>query len=206
VLKYLGSSLQLDILTFPLAIISIIISILAYLFRIRAISKFGVVEEPVSQPKVLNDDKKQKTRSGLKWGFLIFLIIIALFGSYFLVFSNQVEDVKGYTDLFLLDVNGTSENLPTNLTVGEQGKVLANVVNHEGSTMNYRLVVKYDNTTLYNYNFTLDHNQKWEKLVTFRSAFAGPKRDLQFVLYKNNDTNPYKIQELFIAVRNNSTL
>jgi uncharacterized membrane protein len=187
-MKFLGFGFQLKFLTRILFVISILATILTYILRIKRYQT-DQVEEPEISPQ---------GRSPLvKLIITIFVVVLISYGG---VYSfNYMNPVNSYTDMILLGANGTSV-LPNNLTVGQQGNVTVKVVNHEDERLNYRMVVKYDNTTLNTYNFTLGNKETWQQSITFRSAFAGNNRDLKFLLYKNNDTDAYLSKDIFIYV------
>lgn len=42
-----------------------------------------------------------------------------------------------FTEFYILGPEGKAENYPTNLTIGEKGKVIIGIVNHEGEPVNY---------------------------------------------------------------------
>ena len=84
--------------------------------------------------------------------------------------KEQIQEFgsKGetYTEFYILNENGTTENYPTNLTIGENGMVIVGVICHEHEKTKYTVEIELinltgerENRTLGQYNFTLEHDQ-----------------------------------------------
>jgi uncharacterized membrane protein len=105
-----------------------------------------------------------------------------------------INPIQGnpYTEFYILGPDAKAGNYPTNLSEGQQGKVLIGVVNRENGTTNYQLIVKNNNNIVENDNFSLDINEKKEISFIFTS---GPpnSNNLEFLLYKLPDNqNVYR--------------
>lgn len=116
---------------------------------------------------------------------IIILIAAAAATIYLIVNPNPGEK---FTEFYILGSNGKASDYPTNLTVGETGKVIVGIINHEQSTTSYNLIIKLNNQTVQNETITLLNNEKKEIPVTFKVSSAN-KAQLDFLLYKLPDTN-----------------
>ncbi|HMK53520.1 MAG TPA: DUF1616 domain-containing protein [Methanobacteriaceae archaeon] len=72
-----------------------------------------------------------------------------------------------YTEFYVLGADGKAGNYPANLTINETGNVTLGIVNHESQTVNYSVLLKVDNVTFWNENFTLYDGQKKEIPLSF---------------------------------------
>lgn len=116
---------------------------------------------------------------------IIILIAAAVATIYLIVNPNPGEK---FTEFYILGPNGKASDYPTNLTVGETGKVTVGIINHEQSTTSYNLIIKLNNQTVQNETITLLNNERKEIPFTFKVSSAN-KAQLDFLLYKLPDTN-----------------
>ena len=115
------------------------------------------------------------------------------------IIISPKEDGK-YTEFYLLGPDGKAYNYPTNLTAGQKGTVYQGIVNHEGSTVTYNLIVKLNNKRLSTQNVTLLNNEKKEIKFSFIPD-EGNNQKLEFLLYKlPDDKNVYRYLFLQIDV------
>jgi uncharacterized membrane protein len=121
---------------------------------------------------------------------LVVFIIITVY-----LIMNPVHG-EPFTEFYLLGPDGKAGNYPTNLSEGQQGKVIIGVVNHEDNTTNYQLIVKKNNTVVENENFSLANDQKKE--ITFIFTSGPPdSNNLEFLLYKlPNNKQVYRSLQL----------
>ncbi len=106
-----------------------------------------------------------------------------------------------FTEFYILGPNGKAGNYPANLTVGETGTVTVGLVNHEGSSADYELIVQSGNVTFKNETFKLKNNEKKEIPLTFQLNQSGTDQKLEFLLYKlPEEQHPYRSLDLLINV------
>ena len=124
----------------------------------------------------------------------------------FYVITVPKEGEK-FTEFYILDENKTIGNYPTNLTIGENGMVIVGVICHEHETTRYTVDIELvnltgerENTTLGQYNITLDHDQGNETVFNFNVSDNGFYK-LQFLLYINENKEPYRNLHLWIDVK-----
>lgn len=138
-------------------------------------------------------------------GSIIAIIGAGVGGSY-LASNRHGEE---FTEFYLLGPGGKMENYPTELKAGGTGTVILGVQNHEYELVNYRVVLTLDNGFLTLDNgflreikgIQLDQGENWEKKITFQALEAGENRKLQFLLYKDNSVEPYRMLHLWLNVR-----
>lgn len=140
---------------------------------------------------------------------LTILLVIALIAALCVFFYVMIVPKKGenYTEFYILDENRTMDNYPANLTIGENGTVIVAVVCHEHETIKYiveieliNLTGERVNRTLWLYNLTLKHNQLNHTVYNFNINQNGTYK-IQFLLYINNNKEPYRVLYLWVNVK-----
>lgn len=129
---------------------------------------------------------------------LLVLAILAAVGSIIYVVTMPKTGEK-FTEFYILGPGGKAEGYPTDLAVGQQGQVIVGVVNHEYSAINYTVQVKTGNAVQSTIGpFALSNEQKWENPVAF--AVSAPQQNLQvqFLLFRQGDTTPYRSLHLWV--------
>ncbi len=137
---------------------------------------------------------------------VISIIVITASISFLFMTPRQGEK---YTEFYLLDPEGNMENYPTNLTVGEQGRVIIGIENHEYTEVPYRIEIWPINKSIkaltsmklvWFYEVTLDHwgklntKAQWERTYTFSFIQNGTYK-VMFLLFRLDVQNPLLFEE-----------
>jgi uncharacterized membrane protein len=109
-----------------------------------------------------------------------------------------------YTELFLLDANGSTDNYPSNLDVNENTSIIIGVVCHENKITSYNTAISLvpvngTNITLAEYSFSLDDDEEWRQIFNFSVNETG-KYMLLVEIFKDNITSPYSSNHIWIDV------
>ncbi|MFH1003216.1 MAG: DUF1616 domain-containing protein [Chloroflexota bacterium] len=97
-----------------------------------------------------------------------------------------------FTEFYLLGPGGKAADYPSELKVGEPGRVTAAIVNQEHQTVSYRLELVLNGVTAEHWGpVALAPMEKWEQAVTFSLSQAGDMQKVEFVLYRAGDSQPY---------------
>lgn len=107
-----------------------------------------------------------------------------------------------FTELYILGLQGKAEAYPTNLKLGEKGKIILGIVNHEQEEMNYQVKVIVDGTEEGVKIWLEDENEeltpianntiniealanegKWERNLLFEPLQKGERQKLEFLLF-----------------------
>jgi len=103
-----------------------------------------------------------------------------------------------FTEFYILGPDGKAENYPTELKVGEEGRVIVGIANHEQEWVSYRVEVwiggekaklRIGGEDRDEIMVELEDEGKWEQEVGFVPQKAGEGQKVEFVLYK--DGEPY---------------
>ncbi len=107
-----------------------------------------------------------------------------------------------FTEFYILGLQGKAEAYPTNLKLGEKGKVILSIVNHEQEEMNYQVKVIVDgtgervriwledenkeSTPIANNTINIEalaNEEKWERNLLFEPLQKGERQKLEFLLF-----------------------
>jgi len=121
------------------------------------------------------------------YGLIIILLCAILGGSSALgyVMAKPVPR-QPFTEFYILGIEGKADNYPLELYLGEEGKVIVGLVNHEQRVTDYRLEVTVGPNKQYElYPITLKPDEKWERIVGFTIQEADDSQQVEFRLGKN---------------------
>jgi len=132
--------------------------------------------------------------------------ILASIGTLLYVISAPRVGEK-FTEFYILGEGGKAEGYPEELVVKETGYVILGVVNHEYEPVSYSIKVLIgdeDNSAIG--PITLENNEKWEKKIGFTPYRPGENIKVQFLLYRDDQSEPYRSLHLWVNVREKAIL
>jgi len=137
---------------------------------------------------------------------LSILLVVLILGSigtlaYAIVTPKQAEE---FTEFYLLGPNGEAEGYPAELSMGETGKVILGIVNHENEdNLVYSVKVTIDGGLKQTIGpLALDDEEKWEDEVSFILDKMGDNQKVEFSLYKQYEDEPCESVYLWLNVKN----
>jgi uncharacterized membrane protein len=110
--------------------------------------------------------------------------------------TNKSDSSQTYTQLYILDSNGSTTYYPLNYTLGEQQAVIVGITNHESKSMQYNLVLIQNGSSgseqLYSQPVVLADNTTWQNVINIKPTTTGELK-MEFLLFKgNNNSEPYR--------------
>jgi uncharacterized membrane protein len=134
---------------------------------------------------------------------LSIVLVVAILGAVgtliYVVATPKVGE--RFTEFYILGEEGKATDYPKELVVGEEGKVVIGIVNHEYETVNYQVAVVVNDVMDHEVGpIALMHEEKWEAEVSFIPKAAGDNQKVEFFLYKNGETEPSEQLRLWIDV------
>ncbi len=103
---------------------------------------------------------------------------------------------------FYLGLEGKAIDYPRELRVGEEGRVMVGIINREHEIVSYWVKVRIDGVSNNQTGpLQLGHDEKWEEIVRFTPDRAGEAQKVEFLLYKNGESEPYLKLHLWIDVK-----
>jgi uncharacterized membrane protein len=112
-----------------------------------------------------------------------------------------------FTEFYILGPEGKAEHYPEELKVGEEGRVIVGIVNHEQEQASYKVEVWIDGEKAKlriggedrdEIMVELENEEEWREEVSFVPQKAGEKQKVEFVLYK--DGEPYFEQPPYLWI------
>ena len=127
-------------------------------------------------------------------------MIIGAIGS--LVYAiRQPRNGEKFTEFYVLNDKGKASNYPSTIFLGQSAQVILGVINHENGATAYKIEIRLGGKNIQEIGpFNLDAEEKREQKVTITPAQTGDKQELEFLLYKEGDTDVYASVHLWIDV------
>jgi uncharacterized membrane protein len=106
-----------------------------------------------------------------------------------------------FTEFYILGSEGLAENYPRDVALGREAAVTVGIANHEGVEATYRVDVTNDGQAIGRNDWVrLAPGEIDERPVTFVPHQAGEDVEIEFTLYRDEGTEPYRSLKLGIKV------
>ena len=130
--------------------------------------------------------------------------IIAAIGTLIYVIATPKIGER-FTEFYILGLSGKAEGYPKEIAVGEPASVILGIVNHEHESAEYKVKINIEEDVNSLNPFSLEHEQKWEKEVSFTATTSKENTKVKFLLYKGassqfDESNPYRELHLWVDV------
>ena len=107
-----------------------------------------------------------------------------------------------FTEFYILGLDGKAIDYPGELKVGEQGRVLAGIINREHEDVNYRLEITINGVSSNALGpIVLQNEGRWEQEVNFIPTQIGDNQKVEFLLYKQGQSEAYRAIHLWVNVK-----
>ncbi len=202
-LNYTPFGIRLSPVLFSLAVVTIALALGAcWRRRTVASGEAFAVEFRAAFSSLKESFAASETRLDRILSVLLVISILVAIGMVVYVIVTPKQGEK-FTEFYILGPGGKADDYPTTLRVGEEGRVIIGIVNHEYTTVEYRLEVRLEDARLTNESFPLRHNETWERPFAFQPAVVGEDQKLAFWLFKAgaNETEPYRSLHLWVDVK-----
>lgn len=147
----------------------------------------------------------------IKWGSLSRLdkilsvalvgtIIFAVGSLYYVATTPKVGEK--FTEFYILGPGGKAEGYPRDMKTGEEKEVILGTVNHEYRPVSYTAEVRMNGYVKKRLGpFELNHEEKKEESVSFSVYEPHENMKVEFLLFKNGESDPYRSLHLWVDVR-----
>ncbi len=184
--NYTPWGISLESILFGVITLIIVASIVAWLRR-RGISNYERFNVNVKVTL-------QSWERGIWNRILVVTLAIVVMGSLgilgYFISVPQAGDTS--TEFYILAEDGTTENYPSEIQLGETITLIATIVNHEGIEVSYRIeVLINDNMGQEVGPIPLINEQKWQQKVSLMPTQAGDGQKVVFILYMIDEVEPY---------------
>ena len=107
-----------------------------------------------------------------------------------------------FTEFYVLGPGGEASGYPTEISAGEEASVILGIVNHEQEKASYLVEIVVDGVSHSEKGpLNLENGEKWESQVTFQVDKPGNDQRIEFLLFKDNQTDIYRSLHLWVDVR-----
>jgi len=135
---------------------------------------------------------------------LSIVLILAVLGAMgAVIYIAVTPKIEGrFTEFYILGLEGSANNYPSELIPGEAGRVDLGIVNRENETRVYRVEVTVGNEKVNEIgSITLEHEEGWEQEVAFVCSETGLNQKVEFCLYEPGQTEAYRSLHLWVDVK-----
>ncbi len=131
---------------------------------------------------------------------LIMAIVGAIATMAYVIAKPKTEEA--FTNFYILGPEGKMENYPQELTLGEQVEVTLGIENQENQDISYSVIVLLDGEKIQVIGpLKLINGEDWQSGVTLNPTTAGNKQEVEFQVYKGDETAPYLALHLWLDVK-----
>lgn len=185
IFNYTPWGIRLEPMLYSIASFIFITSVIAWFRRRRLLweERFGI-EFHLVLPS---------WRIGIGDKALSIILVLAILGALGVIGYAIATPKAGdkFTDFYILGLKEQATDYPKELRVGEEGRVIVGIANHEYETVSYRIEVRINGTRNNEVKpIVLEHDEKWEEIVSFSLSEPGEDQKVEFFLYKNGEIEP----------------
>ena len=204
ILNFLPSGIILSSILVSIFLTQVILTIFAYYQRHQLPDSDKFVLTIPALNNLWPEDKTEKI-------FTIVIVVLLVLSCCALAYVLLTPSIgEKYTELYILDANGTTENYPVNITTNDTATILVGIKCHEYDPVNYRIVIGIENaTTVSDYNnwnqtfsftatnsvgrdITLNHGWMFEENITFNIPNPG-RYKVVWQLYMDGLETEYEV-------------
>ncbi len=135
---------------------------------------------------------------------LTIILLVALAAAIGAVLYLMAQPKAGgrFTEFYVLDLEGRADNYPSAVGLGQSVQVILGIVNREGQMLTYKTAITIDGVEAVEIGpIILNDEAKWEQVVAFTPSKTGLNQRVDFLLYKEEATEPYRTLHLWIEIR-----
>ena len=191
--------------TWEISLYPILTSISVFIVVMCAVTWFRRRQLPAEQRYEPNITFKKpewegKSRLDRSLSVILAISIIAAIGTLIYVVASPKVGEQ-FTEFYILGPGGTAQDYPQELTLGEEAELTIGIINHESVNTSYQVVIQIDGEQIEETStVTLADEQKWEGNISFAPTKTGDEQKVEFLLYRNNESESYLSTHLWLNV------
>lgn len=194
VLNYLPWGINLNSILYSLSIFIVVTSVAAWL-RQKKLS-----EDEKFSVRISFGSWSKQNPLGKVLSIILGFTAVGLLGV--IVYTIAVPRTsEQYTEFYVLNIEGKATDYPDELKLGETAYVILGVVNHERQAVRYTIEIQIGGESSGAVSpMTLEYEEKCESIVEFHPQKIGERQKVEFLLYKDEASEPYLQLHLWINV------
>jgi uncharacterized membrane protein len=197
--------LILNYTSWGITLYSTLYSVAGFIFAMSLVAWLRLRSLDKSERFSIEFEINRPTWSGNKWDKALSLILVAAILGAVGVLGYVVANPKvgeKFTEFYILGPEGVAADYPTDISIGEEAVVILGIVNNEQGTIDYRVEIIVDGTKSNEINpINLENEGTWEELVTFPANHLGNDQKVEFLLYRDGQSEVYRSIHLWVDVR-----
>lgn len=131
---------------------------------------------------------------------IIAILILGAIATF--IYTITAAPKEKFTEFYILNTDGKAMDYPTQLRLGEKAELILGIGNQEQNTTSYRVEIKMDGVTDVELGpIELMPGEKYEQVVTFTPDKAGEDQRVDFLLYKQGQSEAYRTLHLWVNVK-----
>jgi uncharacterized membrane protein len=116
-----------------------------------------------------------------------------------LIYAITAPPAEKFTEFYILGAEGEAKNYPKQLKVGEEASLTLGIINREQTPVSYRVEISIDGVKQGEVGpISLASNEKREQAITFTADKAENTQKVEFLLYKEDQSEV--IESLYLVV------
>jgi uncharacterized membrane protein len=130
------------------------------------------------------------------WG----LSILVVFGAFAFTIVGRTVGER-FTEFYILGIDGEAQEYPAERVSGEPVTGVVGVVNREQEDVQYRVERIGSAGREQMATLQLRHNETWEQPFSFALVEPGEDQKIEFLLYKEGESESYRSVHMWVTVR-----
>ncbi|HID20317.1 MAG TPA: DUF1616 domain-containing protein, partial [Methanophagales archaeon] len=181
-----------------LSLITLILTLITFLVRLRIPKeeRFYLNFSVFSQ--FFESLRSEEKPSEIERALIIALVGSIIIASGMLVYAKITFDEERFTAFYILGEGGKAEDYTKEVYLLEPSSMIVGIENYEHAPANYTLQLKFGGYPLHEQQIKLEQGEKWEDVVSFIPKHVAKHAKLEFLLYKDGSTDPYRSVHLWV--------
>lgn len=196
--------LILNYTTWGINLNSILYSLCGFVFITSIIAWFRQLRLTDSEKIIIHIEITPWNRRSSMEKVLSIVLIVVLLGLVGVIafIATNPKSGQSFTEFYALDYKGKVEDAPLEINQGDTVAVTLGIVNHEQRDTIYNIEIRIDGVTAVTIKSPLlSNDEKYETIATFEPQKVGDDQKVAFLLFKNEETEPYTQLHIWVDVK-----
>ena len=183
---------------YSLSLITLSLMLITLFVRLRILKEERFFFDLSVFSKFFESLRTDKKPSDIERALVIALVGSIIIASGMHIYAKVTFEEERFTTFYILGEGEKAENYQKEVYLLESGSMIVGIENYEHAPANYTLQVRLDGYPLHEQQITLAAGEKWKDIVFFTPKHAAKHVKLEFLLYKDDSTNPYRSVHLWV--------
>ena len=145
-------------------------------------------------------NQKSKSKLSSTLSIVLGIILLGTIGAFFYT-TTSLESYDHFTEFYILSQDGEANAYPVELKAGEETGIIIGINNLEKESISYKVEIKTNGEDIGVFEpITLSPEEKFEGIAYFTINKSGDRQKVEFLLYKEGQTENYESLHLWVDV------